>query len=291
MLISIWRSGIDWVETIKVDEHKKWLKWVNEIRKLASIEILRCISPGHTEEEIHVFVDASERSYAAAMYWRVKLSEHKNAVSLMVGKARVAPLKIILISRLELQAALLGARLDSLILNEIKLNVYERVPTHYDAPSGARRPYMSCAGRGRHRARYSWHRAKMKKNTGGGCRPLCSCPRTERSPREEVLHSLLLEAEHIVNSRPLTEVDIEPTEAEGLRPDYSLIRRFCGAAAAGHFDNNVLLGPTNWRACKRLADHLKEHLPTLVPRRACGDPICRAPAEGDIVLIVYPLSP
>ncbi|GBP67614.1 hypothetical protein EVAR_98668_1 [Eumeta japonica] len=47
------------------------------------------------------------------------------------------------------------------------------------------------------------------------------------SPREEVLHTLLLEAEHIVNSRPLTEVDVEPAEAEGLTPNHFLIGRSC----------------------------------------------------------------
>ncbi|GBP97231.1 hypothetical protein EVAR_91849_1 [Eumeta japonica] len=78
------------------------------------------------------------------------------------------------------------------------------------------------------------------------------------------------EAEHIVNSRPLTEVDVEPAEAEGLTPNHFLIGRSCGAAAAGHFDDNVLLGPANWRTCQRLADHfwqrwLREYLPTLVP--------------------------
>ncbi|GBP85537.1 hypothetical protein EVAR_58072_1 [Eumeta japonica] len=49
MLQDIWRSGIDWDETIEADAHKKWLKWVNDIKKLASIRIPRCISPGHTE--------------------------------------------------------------------------------------------------------------------------------------------------------------------------------------------------------------------------------------------------
>ncbi|GBP58291.1 hypothetical protein EVAR_11569_1 [Eumeta japonica] len=27
MLQDIWRSGIDWDETIEADAHKKWLKW------------------------------------------------------------------------------------------------------------------------------------------------------------------------------------------------------------------------------------------------------------------------
>ncbi|GBP84720.1 hypothetical protein EVAR_32346_1 [Eumeta japonica] len=162
MLQDKWRSRIDWDKTIEADEHKKWLKWVNEIGKLASIRIPRCISPGHTEGEIYVSVDASERSYAAAVYWRMKVNEHENAVSLIAGKARVALLKVTSIPRLELQVALLSALWNSSISNEIRLILYEILLTHYDAPPGARRLYISCAGRGRYRARYSWHRAKMK---------------------------------------------------------------------------------------------------------------------------------
>ncbi|GBP48180.1 hypothetical protein EVAR_27566_1 [Eumeta japonica] len=101
MLQDIWRSGIDWDETIEADAHKKWLKWVNDIKKLASIRIPRCISPGHTE--------------GGATF------------SLIAGKARVAPLKVISIPRLELQAALLGARLASSILTEIELNVTRKI--------------------------------------------------------------------------------------------------------------------------------------------------------------------
>ncbi|GBP97622.1 hypothetical protein EVAR_72625_1 [Eumeta japonica] len=87
-------------------------------------------------------------------------------------------------------------------------------------------------------------------------------------PREEVLHTLLLEAEHIVNSRPLTE--------------------------------RATLTTTCSRACKLahvsaprrslLAEVVEEYLPTLVPAGA-RRPICRAPAEGDIVLIVDSSSP
>ncbi|GBP32070.1 hypothetical protein EVAR_80836_1 [Eumeta japonica] len=79
---------------------------------------------------------------------------------------------------------------------------------------------------------------------------------------EEVLHTLLLEAAHIVNYRSLTEVNTELTETEGVIPNHFLIGRLCGAVV------------------------LKGYLPALVPGRMRGDPICRAPAEGNVALIV-----
>ncbi|GBP26439.1 hypothetical protein EVAR_75571_1 [Eumeta japonica] len=94
---------------------------------------------------------------------------------------------------------------------------------------------------------------------GGAWERLCDLSKRvgryiERGPREEVLHTLLLEAEHIVNSRPLTERAT---------------------------DDNVLHGPANWRTCQRLADHfwqrwLREYLPTLVPADALATLYARA---------------
>ncbi|GBP95618.1 hypothetical protein EVAR_57023_1 [Eumeta japonica] len=90
-----WRSGIDWDETIEADAHKKWLKWVNDIIKKASIRRPRCISPGHTEGSRHQ--ESSRRS----------LESH------------IDP-------SLELQAALLA--LDYLsIPTEIELNVTRKI--------------------------------------------------------------------------------------------------------------------------------------------------------------------
>ncbi|GBP43720.1 hypothetical protein EVAR_29701_1 [Eumeta japonica] len=100
MLQDIWRSGIDWDETIEADAHKKWLKWVNDIKKLASIRIPRCISPSHTEGS-YIFANSRKSSRRS--------------------------LKVISIPRLELQAALLGARLASSILTEIELNVTRKI--------------------------------------------------------------------------------------------------------------------------------------------------------------------
>ncbi|KAJ2953338.1 hypothetical protein O0L34_g928 [Tuta absoluta] len=112
----------------------------------------------------------------------------------------------------------------------------------------------------------------------------------ERSPREEVLHTLLLEAEHTVNSRPLTVVSLE-TEEEALTPNHFLIGRSSGNTMFGTFNDNDIANESTWRASQRLADHFwarwtREYLPTLLPRQNNKSQRYQNPAPGDIVLIV-----
>ncbi|GBP11791.1 hypothetical protein EVAR_87718_1 [Eumeta japonica] len=111
-------------------------------------------------------------------------------------------------------------------------------------------------------------------------------------PREEVLHTLLLGSRAHCQPRPLTEVDVEPAEAEGLTPNHFLIGRSRGLPQRATL-TTTCSGPANWRTCQRLADHfwLREYLPTWCPPGARRPYMPRAPAEGDIVLIVDSSSP
>ncbi|GBP01955.1 hypothetical protein EVAR_91734_1 [Eumeta japonica] len=96
----------------------------------------------------------------------------------------------------------------------------------------------------------------------------------------------------IVNSRPLTEVDIEPAEA-GASPNHFLIGRSCGAAAAADLTTTCSPG-LQTGARQRLADHFWQRWLSTTDSGAppsARDPICRAPAEGVIVLIVDSSSP
>ncbi|CAG7723012.1 unnamed protein product, partial [Allacma fusca] len=45
----------------------------------------------------------------------------------------------------------------------------------------------------------------------------------ERYPEEDLLHTLLLEAEFLVNSRPLTHVSVDPDDPESITPNHFLI--------------------------------------------------------------------
>ncbi|XP_037295821.1 uncharacterized protein LOC119189653 [Manduca sexta] len=75
----------------------------------------------------------------------------------------------------------------------------------------------------------------------------------EKAPSEETLRTLLAEAEHSVNSRPLTHVSVDPRDPEALTPNHFYVDRRA------------------WRAAQALADNfwrrwIAEYLPTLVPR-------------------------
>ncbi|GBP56358.1 hypothetical protein EVAR_43297_1 [Eumeta japonica] len=80
MLRSIWRPGVDWDQQVKVDENKKW---VNEIMKLSSITIPRCISPGPTEG----VVDASDSRKNSRRSFENKIDPSARAGSGATGRS------------------------------------------------------------------------------------------------------------------------------------------------------------------------------------------------------------
>ncbi|CAG5036865.1 unnamed protein product [Parnassius apollo] len=81
----------------------------------------------------------------------------------------------------------------------------------------------------------------------------------ERSPREEVLHTLLLEAEHTVNSRPLVTFSMDSPE-EGLTPNHFLLGRSCGDRPPGLYLEQHLTGQLNWKSAQRLADKMAKRI-------------------------------
>ena len=83
------------------------------------LRIPRCYFPGYDTDsykslELHVFVDASAQAFAAVAYFRI-IDNGRIRVALVSSKTKVAPLRGLSIPRLELMAALLGARLQKTI--------------------------------------------------------------------------------------------------------------------------------------------------------------------------------
>jgi transposase InsO family protein len=114
----------------------------------------------------------------------------------------------------------------------------------------------------------------------------------ERAPPEEIFVTLLAECEHVVNSRPLTHVPVDPNDDAALTPNDFLL-----FGAAPH----PLVGPCDeadrrkWRHLQALANHfwrrwVQEYFPLLAPRRSSSDG-GRQIQVGDCVLIADPASP
>ena len=123
----LWCLGLEWDELVPKDAHCRFLEWVNDINLLKRWKIPRCYFPENAwtsqkNIELHSFSDASEKGYGAYVYIRIP-DRNRCEVCLVIVKAEVAPLKRVTLPRLELIAALLGARLIVFVQKALKLNL------------------------------------------------------------------------------------------------------------------------------------------------------------------------
>ena len=81
---------------------------------------------------MHAFSDASSHDYGACVYICCGYTDASVQCSLVMGKSRVAPLKCVTVPRLELAAAVLSAKLCSIIQNEMDFS-FSRVCFWTDA--------------------------------------------------------------------------------------------------------------------------------------------------------------
>nr|XP_012153196.1 PREDICTED: uncharacterized protein LOC105664201 [Megachile rotundata] len=130
LLQNCWRSAITWDEELKSAEYLEWRRWLQDLQLIEHLTIPRCYVQQDAnvhETELHVFCDASEKAYAVVAYWRDVYENGKTAVTFILGKCRVAPLKPVSIPRLELQAAVLASRMARAVEQEHTRKVTKRV--------------------------------------------------------------------------------------------------------------------------------------------------------------------
>ncbi|XP_055629686.1 uncharacterized protein LOC129770717 [Toxorhynchites rutilus septentrionalis] len=111
----LWRSGCEWDH--QIDEHgwNQWQPWIGLLPKVEELRIPRCClgdaeSSSVESLELHIFTDARKHAYGCVAYLRSVVNGELNC-NLVMSRAKVAPLKRQSISRLELMAAVPGARL------------------------------------------------------------------------------------------------------------------------------------------------------------------------------------
>lgn len=127
LLQDIWRIQIGWDNEIPDSLNGIWLQWVKDLHQICNFRIPRqyfTLNRNDSQIQLHTFCDASEKCYAAVAYLRVQKGNNVES-SFVCAKTRVAPLKPMSIPRLELQAALMAARLGGLLKESLRLNIQE----------------------------------------------------------------------------------------------------------------------------------------------------------------------
>ncbi|XP_058447479.1 uncharacterized protein LOC131427913 [Malaya genurostris] len=114
---------------------------------------------------------------------------------------------------------------------------------------------------------------------------------SQRHPDDETLETIILEAEGVVNSRPLTYVPLESAEAESLTPSHFLLYGSSGITQPPtDFSQSGPVLRDSWKLAQHLVDEfwrrwIKEYVPMLTRRTKWFDPV-RPIQEGDLVLVI-----
>lgn len=124
LLQELCRRGCGWDDSLPPDIVRQWKTWLEDLELLNTFEISRCVKSGTygqvARAQLHHFADASEDGYGTVTYLRMLNQHGQVQVSFLLGKARVTPLKAVTIPRLELTAAVLAVKMDSMLKGELK---------------------------------------------------------------------------------------------------------------------------------------------------------------------------
>ena len=122
---------LGWDEEISGENLIHWNNWLMEMPKLEEFVVKRCIKVPEfgacVSHEIHHFSDASETGYGTVSYLRTVHENGEINAAFLFAKSRLAPLKRITIPRLELTAATLAVKIDTMLKEELEINLQKSV--------------------------------------------------------------------------------------------------------------------------------------------------------------------
>lgn len=124
ILQELCKLKLDWDEKVPENLEDSFKSWIRDMEEVKKLEIKRCMKPTFKilRTELHHFSDASGLGYGAVSYLRF-VGEKSIHCSFVFAKSRCAPLKTVTIPRLELTAATLLIRLDSMIKRELEIPI------------------------------------------------------------------------------------------------------------------------------------------------------------------------
>lgn len=112
---------------------------------------------------------------------------------------------------------------------------------------------------------------------------------------EEALHTVLCEAEAIINGRPITKESTDANDLEALTPNHLLLLKTTPSLPPGIFQKDDIYARRRWKQVQYISDlfwkrWIKEYLPQLQERQKWSSP-SRNFVPGDIVLLVDDSAP
>ncbi|XP_011884072.1 PREDICTED: uncharacterized protein LOC105571212 [Vollenhovia emeryi] len=123
LLQKLWQLKLTWDETVPQEIYTAWTQYQTQLRNLEDIVIPRQARRGDADTiQLHGFSDASERAFGACIYVRATDEQGNHTVRLLAAKSRVAPLHTVTLPRLELNGAVLLARLSEKIRNALNID-------------------------------------------------------------------------------------------------------------------------------------------------------------------------
>jgi len=132
ILQSMCKENLSWDHPIPENLRPQWEKWREELQKLKDVKIPRCYHPegfgSPVSVQLHHFSDASLSGYGRCSYLRLENGDGQVHCTLVTAKARVTPLKVTTVPRLELQAAVLSATAARVLETELS---YPNITHHF----------------------------------------------------------------------------------------------------------------------------------------------------------------
>ena len=116
-----WSLHLEWDENLPVSIVKQWDSLVKQTQGIETLCYPRMVCEREENCELHVFSDASPKSYGAVSYIMKKGENPK----ILMAKARVAPLKPKTLPQLELTAVLIASKLAKYINDTLEIQITE----------------------------------------------------------------------------------------------------------------------------------------------------------------------
>ena len=127
VLPDLCRKKLHWDDIIPEDIMRRWQAWLQELPKLEQVAIDRSFKPPNlgevTSTQLHHFSDVSHQGYGAVTDLRITDRRGNTKCSFVIGKSRLEPMKSVTIPRMELSAAVVATRLDTMSRKEISFPI------------------------------------------------------------------------------------------------------------------------------------------------------------------------